>query len=655
MPQLKKSLLSKGRELSHDRASYTDEDGFGGKRATLLDGDADVFTGGQRADAVLGRGGDDRLAGNGGPDALSGGQGHDLLEGGAGNDVLRGGAGRDVLVGGAGRDTLTGGADSDLFVIGRGTGVDTITDLRAEDRIDLRDFGFASGQAALDAVTFRNGDATLVLPGGDRLVLQGIARGELSANQFLVSDAARAPSSSATPYVLGTDPAISTAALLTVGDSPSVKSDGVTPWRMAGIPDGLGAFSNGDGTFTVLMNHELRETAGVVREHGFAGSFISKLVIDTTTLKVVDASDQILKAFSYVPATDAYAAITTPFSRFCSADLAEGDAFFNPLTGLGYQGRIFTNGEESGPEGRAFAHFVSGSQAGKSFELASLGNMSFENVTAHSATGDKTVVGATDDGLNGQVYFYSGTKSATGDAVERAGLSGGDLFGLKLAEVLDETSSANPLGADGKSAATLVNLGDVRGLSGAQLDAASEAAGVTSFLRPEDGAWDTQDPDRYYFATTNGFNQPSRLWAVDFVDAKDVSLGATVSLLLDGTEGQQMLDNLTVTKSGKLILQEDPGNQSYLAKVWEYDPITDGLRQLAQHDPARFDPNLNGPGLPGAGFLTQDEESSGVIDVTDILGSAGRNAYLLDVQAHRALGGELVEDGQLLVMYQDIF
>ena len=52
----------------------------------------------------------------------------------------------------------------------------------------------------------------------------------------------------------------------------------------------------------------------------------------------------------------------------------------------------------------------------------------------------------------------------------------------------------------------MVNLGDVSGMTGAQIDAASEAAGVTSFLRPEDGAWDTLNPNRFYFVTTNGFD-----------------------------------------------------------------------------------------------------------------------------------------------------
>jgi hypothetical protein len=58
---------------------------------------------------------------------------------------------------------------------------------------------------------------------------------------------------------------------------------------MVGIPDGLGAFDNGDGTMTVLMNHELGATSGAVREHGSTGAFVSRLVVDLDTLEVVSA------------------------------------------------------------------------------------------------------------------------------------------------------------------------------------------------------------------------------------------------------------------------------------------------------------------------------------------------------------------------------
>jgi hypothetical protein len=64
----------------------------------------------------------------------------------------------------------------------------------------------------------------------------------------------------ATPYILPTAAGVTTQSILTTGDS-------IGGYRMAGIPDGLGAFDNGDGTFTLLMNHELGNTVGVTRAH----------------------------------------------------------------------------------------------------------------------------------------------------------------------------------------------------------------------------------------------------------------------------------------------------------------------------------------------------------------------------------------------------
>jgi len=71
------------------------------------------------------------------------------------------------------------------------------------------------------------------------------------------------PSSSQSPYVVRSVPGVVTKAILTVGDSPVGSS-----YRMAGIPDGLGAFDNRDGTFTLLMNHELGSSQGEIRAHG---------------------------------------------------------------------------------------------------------------------------------------------------------------------------------------------------------------------------------------------------------------------------------------------------------------------------------------------------------------------------------------------------
>src|SRR5262245_18595398 len=104
-------------------------------------------------------------------------------------------------------------------------------------------------------------------------------------------------------------------------------------------------------------------------------------------------------------------------------------------------------------------------------------------------------------------------------------------------------------------------------------------------------------------------------------------------MLLDGTEGQLMFDNITVSQDGKITLCEDPGNADRVAKVWQYDPATASLTELAHHDPARFDPNLNGPGQPGPNFVTKDEESSGVVDICNILGNAGEHTFLIDTQS----------------------
>src|SRR5262245_66269289 len=69
------------------------------------------------------------------------------------------------------------------------------------------------------------------------------------------------PSSSQSPYLVRTESGVVTVSILTVGDAVNFKADGVTPYRMVGIPDGLGAFDNGDGTFTVLMNYEIASGA----------------------------------------------------------------------------------------------------------------------------------------------------------------------------------------------------------------------------------------------------------------------------------------------------------------------------------------------------------------------------------------------------------
>ena len=89
-----------------------------------------------------------------------------------------------------------------------------------------------------------------------------------------------------------------------------------------------------------------------------------------------------------------------------------------------------------------------------------------------------------------------------------------------------------------------------------------------------------------------------------------------------------MFDNITVDKMGRVLLQEDVGNQAHLGKIWIYDIASGTVLEVARHDADLF---LS----TSANYIgTQDEETSGIIDVSSILGPG---TYLLDDQVHKAV------------------
>jgi hypothetical protein len=464
--------------------------------------------------------------------------------------------------------------------------------------------------------------------------LMGITIAASTATAQLV----QGPSSSQTPYVQPSITGFKATSILTAGDS-------VNGYRMAGIPDGLGAFDNGNGTFTLLMNHELGATLGSVHAHGSTGAFVSKWVISKSTLSVISGSDLMQNVKLWNTATSSYVTYNAgnpstlaAFSRFCSADLPAPSAFYNSATGKGTQERIYMNGEESGTNGRAMGHIVTGPNGGTSYELPRLGKMSIENAVANPATGDKTVVALMDDATPGQVYFYVGTKQNTGNEIEKAGLTNGNLYSIAVSGMLTESSTSF---AGPNTSFTTVNLGNVENMTGTQIETASNTAGITRFLRPEDGAWDPSHPEDFYFNTTNSITGPSRVWRVHFSNLNDLTQGGTITPVLDGTEGQKMLDNMAIDKYGHIILLEDVGNDARNGRVWQYDIATDQMIEIARHDSTRFEAG-------GSKFLTIDEETSGVIDVQDILGTGW---FLCVDQAHYPLPSPMVEGGQLFAFF----
>jgi hypothetical protein len=169
---------------------------------------------------------------------------------------------------------------------------------------------------------------------------------------------------------------------------------------------------------------------------------------------------------------------------------------------------------------------------------------------------------------------------------------------------------------------------------------------VTTFLRPEDGAWDPMHPNDFYFATTDRFNLTvvgnSRLWRLRFHDVTNPAAGGTISAVVEGTDPPQSMDNIAIDRTGHILIQEDPGVREHLSKIWSYSIADDTLTAIAEADPARF-------ATGGADFLTIDEETSGIVDASDVMGPGW---FIGTVQADVPLDDpELVETGQVFAIY----
>jgi hypothetical protein len=241
--------------------------------------------------------------------------------------------------------------------------------------------------------------------------------------------------------------------------------------------------------------------------------------------------------------------------------------------------------------------------------------------------------------MDNSLAVYVGTKTNTGTEVDKAGLTNGLLKFVSVA--------ANPVEVvNSTTRATNITSGTAFALA----DTAS-----TYFSRPEDGAWDPKDPSKFYFVTTDRIDQVadgigaqigrSRLWRLNFTDITNPDLGGTIDLLVDGNEGVNMLDNLTIDNYGHVLMQEDPGNNDHNAKIWQYAINSDELKIIAKHDPARF----GDIGVGATAPYNKDEESSGIIDMEEILGPG---EFIFVDQSHSAnSNAALVENGQLLRLF----
>jgi hypothetical protein len=477
------------------------------------------------------------------------------------------------------------------------------------------------------------------------------------------------PNTKTDPYVLPVGDGISVKSLFTVGDGSATNK-----YEMVGIPDGLGLVrAQGDGgrDFTIFMNQELRNNQGVTRAHGVKGAFVSRLTIDSKSFEVEKGRDLIepgVRYWNYLTqayggspspggvnprdATDTFAAQLAEFSRFCSGTISEWGQLYDPSSQTGYKGQIYFANEENGNEGRTFGVTTEG----QAQQLPRLGLASWENTVPAENSGQTTVTIGDEDDAAGQLWVHVGTKQDAGNAFARAGLTNGSLFVVDLADEAVSTD-AQFRSTYGKGVAVPFTLGAGEEVdwdsSGARQNGDAAARGI-SLNRIEDGIFDPRHPNDYYFVTTEGGDttpaEPgvSRdgggLWRLRFSDIDHPEAGGTIELLLDGSEAPFLNkpDNLGIDRKGNLLIQEDPGNNPHLARIVAYDVDTGERGVLAEFDPSQF--RSGGPA-----FITEDEESSAIIDASKALGPGW---FLFDAQVHKAVADPAkVERGQLLAMH----
>lgn len=425
-------------------------------------------------------------------------------------------------------------------------------------------------------------------------------------------------------------------------------SDG---YRLAGRPDGLG-LAMIDGAPTLLVTHEFPRGWGVARAHGHEGAFVSAWSLDPEYPGAAEGRD-LITGVSYWD-YDAATWSRTPtlpagspevdlaqWSKLCSAYLSEPGRLWDEQTQTGYDGQLFFINEEEATIGRGFAVTL----AGGAYQLPALGLYGRENTAIAAGTGPATVAVITEDSTAGQLWIYTGEKRATGNVVEQAGLSGGELTVLTtVAGGAQSESSLRASYAKGDPIAVTISAPIDTTATGAVQNGLATERGIT-FSRPEDIAFDPADPNIAYFTTTSGGGSsadPSLpgsvrdgggLWKLEFEDAAHPGLGATLTLLLDGTEAPYLdgPDNIAVDGQGNILIQEDPTSGSHYRRILAYR-IADGALAVVTHVPlVPGEPvSASGGSTIGAGY-----ESSGIVDASDLYGPGW---FLFDVQVHNSDG-----------------
>ena len=501
-------------------------------------------------------------------------------------------------------------------------------------------------------------------------------------------------------------PNLTITSLLTNGEF----TDGTTPGSVyvpPGIFDGQGAYSNGDGTYSLLVNHETGSTVGYPYtveglDASVAGSRISRLVVD------IDTDDNAANGFQsrIVSGGLAYDKVigsdTNGFDRFCSANLVEANTFG---TNRGFANRIYLAGEEvfGGAGGIFYALDTANSDL---YQVNAFGKGTWESATLIDTGSTNTVAVLLFDDAAAPLRLWVGQKTTTGGFLERNGLAeaNGRLYTFVPSAGLGETGVDNTAGPDSDDLKALALGAPLSGrwaeisktvgtttyasyadLTDVQIRAQAVAIGALQLSRIEDGEVNPLNGQQAAFVSTGttGFSNGDlygNVYTLGFADAfaPDGSLAATgastlrviydADRLADPVTGLRNPDNLTWSADGFLYLQEDRANGggtntsignfgTQEASIWKLNPSgrVDPVTGVPSERWAQIDRTSvpSAYGQSQAAYTGTDAngvgnwESSGIIDVSQIYGATAGSFFLANVQAHSLGGGNINGSGYL--------
>ena len=212
--------------------------------------------------------------------------------------------------------------------------------------------------------------------------------------------------------------------------------------------------------------------------------------------------------------------------------------------------------------------------------------------------------------------------------------------------------------------------------SGVAQQTTAKALG-TEFSRVEDATFNPMNKNEFFFVTTQSdsdgtgwtgnatgtgatVNSPAvkeanatpardggAVWKLTYVNVNKPELGATLDLVLNGSEAPtndaaikiNKLDNITISNDGTVaFLQEDPGGNDHVARLLAVRLSDNKLVSVAAFDANMF--GVAGTAANADAYMTNDEESSGVFDATKLFGGTG-STFMFNAQVHpvTTLGG----------------